>query len=75
MTTPPPEVIDAQVDGTPAPLASPEAEAHVLACCLLDGGQSIDLAISAGITSSSFDSPHHARIWTMLADQHRAHHK
>lgn len=64
--------------GLPTPTAdqpvphSPEAERHVLGCCLLDGKESIVAALQSGLTSKSFHSPANALIWAVIVELFRA---
>ena len=39
------------------PPASPEAEESLIACCLIDGTETIPLCVEAGITAESFYDP------------------
>ena len=43
--------------------ASDEAEQHVIACCLIDGGHTISRAITSGVTFEYFHSPANRSIW------------
>lgn len=49
----------------PATLSDESAEAHVLACCFLDEGPSLDRA-STSLTADSFYHPQHAIIFRQL---------
>lgn len=49
----------------PAVLSDESAEAHVLACCFLDEGPTLDRA-SASLTADSFYHPQHAIIFRQL---------
>lgn len=57
-----------QPDRTPP--FSAEAEEHVLACCLLDGGETINRAVMAGITTDSFFDPKNAVLWSNIIHIH-----
>ena len=46
--------------------ASEEAEQHVLACCLLDNGETLKRARDSGITADSFFWPRHQIIFATL---------
>lgn len=53
------------------PPHSVEAEESLLACCLIDGGDSIRAADAAGITAASFYESAHRELFTVLGEIHR----
>jgi len=48
--------------------ASAEAEEHVLACCLLDGSETITRAVCAGVREDSFYWPANKIIWSTILE-------
>lgn len=48
--------------------ASEEAEQHVLACCLLDGSETIARAIGAGVTGECFYWPANRLLWQLMTE-------
>lgn len=65
------------LDGGPAaatrePPHSQEAEEHLLACCLLDGGDVITRALRARISKQAFYSAANGIIWDQLCALHTA---
>jgi len=53
------------------PPNSPEAEAGVLGCILLETATKIDEAISMGLTGEHFYDLRHAYLWKVILDLHR----
>ena len=51
-----------------APPHSPEAEEHVLACCLLDEGATLQRALDQGITPDSFYSPANRLLFEIITN-------
>lgn len=50
---------------------SEEAEQHVLACCLIDGRESIERALLEGINELSFYTPANREIWGVIVELYR----
>lgn len=53
-----------------APPYSAEAEEHVIACCLLDGSDTIARAIEAGLTPESFYLPENRLLYQVMREVH-----
>jgi replicative DNA helicase len=51
-----------------SPPHSAEAEEHVIACCLLDGCETITRAVMAGVRDESFYFPANRLLWEILLD-------
>ena len=51
---------------------SDEAEEHVIACCLLDGSDTIERCISVGLTPESFYSPANRVLVQIIVELYRA---
>lgn len=58
--------------GERSPPCSSEAEEHVLACCFLDGGQTLARCQREKITADSFYFPANAKIWQTLVQLQKA---
>lgn len=55
-----------------SPPHSPEAEEHVIACCLLDSGATLDRATESGLTPDQLYSPANRLIYSTLLALRRA---
>jgi replicative DNA helicase len=51
---------------------SADAEAHIIACCLLDGNESIARVIGGGVNGDSFYNPQNRLLWATIADLWRS---
>lgn len=54
-----------------APPHSPEAEEHVIACCLLDGTETIVRCLELKLTSDSFYSPANRLLFSLMCELHQ----
>jgi hypothetical protein len=53
-----------------APPSSAEAEEHVIACALIDEGETLTRAIQAGVTPAAFYFPANRILWETLTNLH-----
>lgn len=55
-----------------SPPHSLEAEEHVIACCLLDGSDTIARALQAGLSLKAFYSPANSLLWELIVELFRS---
>lgn len=51
---------------------SEEAEQHVIACCLIDNGETVRRALRAGVTEKAFHAARNLTLWTTIVELFRA---